>query len=139
MADRRLSSAEIFELQANKRQFSEWNENEPEVDFVNHAKVAALAAINQELTEVQKRYYIMYHLDGISIPKIAELEGVNRSTVSRTLTRASKKLARILRYAAPPPNECAATNEKQEGKLWRVRISHFARMTAAHIPSASGT
>jgi RNA polymerase sigma factor (sigma-70 family) len=94
-------SATIFELQSNANQFREWNANEPDVDFVSHAKRAAATALERELTETQRLYYIAYYLNGISMPEIADMYGVNKSTVSRTLTRATLRMARVLRYSAP--------------------------------------
>ena len=101
MAAGKYSSAEIFELQANASQFAKWDENEEDADFVAHAKKAAMIALAEELTDKQKKYYVMYHLNNLSIPEIAEMEGVNKSTVSRTITRAAKRLAKVLRYSAP--------------------------------------
>lgn len=95
------SSAEIFEFQSDAEQFKKWNANEEEADYVSHSKRAAAAALERELTETQKLYYVAYYLSGISIPEIAEIYGVNKSTVSRTLSRATKRLARVLRYSAP--------------------------------------
>jgi RNA polymerase sigma factor (sigma-70 family) len=95
------SSAEIFEFQCNKIQFENWNANEEEIDYISHSKKAVLVAINEELTEKQKQYYTMYYIDKISITDIALILGVSKSTVSRTITRATKILHRVLRYSAP--------------------------------------
>lgn len=95
------SNAEVFEFQSNAEQFRKWNANEADADFVSHSKRAAAAALERELTETQRLYYIGYYLSGISIPEIAKIYGVNKSTVSRTLSRATKRLARVLRYSAP--------------------------------------
>lgn len=110
------SKYEIFQLQSDAIQFKEWNANEGDADFVSHSKKAVIIAFNEELTEKQKLYYTMYHLQGISIPKIASMLGVNRSTVSRTITRARRKLARVLRYSAPH-----LMNQKPEKRNRRVR------------------
>ena len=96
-----LSSAEIFELNANALQFKKWNENEPEVDFVSHAKKCVLYAIDKELTERQRQFFTLYFVEGKSMEHIANEMGVNKSTVSRTVTSAKKKIARVLVYSAP--------------------------------------
>lgn len=55
-------------------------------------------AREQELTPRQKQMLEMYFDDGQSMVEIAEALGVNRSTVSRTLMRARRRLYRCLRY-----------------------------------------
>lgn len=95
------SSAEIFELQCNEHQFREWDANEADVDFVSHTKKAAAVAFERELSEKQKQYYAAYYFDGLSMAEIANIYCVNKATVSRTITRANKKLRTILRYSAP--------------------------------------
>ena len=54
--------------------------------------------IREELTEKQREVLLAYYIRNQTIPKIAEERGVNKSTVSRTLHRAEKKLRRYLRY-----------------------------------------
>jgi RNA polymerase sigma factor (sigma-70 family) len=98
---RGYSSSEIFELQSNAIQFKKWSESDEQVDFVKHLKTTSLLAIKEELSEKQMLYFTMYYLNGISIKEIAEMNGVNKSTVSRTITRGKRRLAKVLRYAAP--------------------------------------
>ena len=54
--------------------------------------------IREELTQNQREILLAYYIHNQTIPKIAEERGVNKSTVSRTLHRAEKKLRRYLRY-----------------------------------------
>ena len=54
--------------------------------------------IREELTANQREILLAYYIQDLSIPRIAEERGVNRSTVSRTLHRAEEKLRRYLRY-----------------------------------------
>lgn len=54
--------------------------------------------IQGELTEHQRRTFLAYHQQGLSMPQIAALQGVNKSTVSRTLKRAEQKIHRITQY-----------------------------------------
>lgn len=49
-----------------------------------------------KLTEVQKRRYLMYHVDGLSTWKIAEIEGVNQSKIVKSLSAAEKKIRKAL-------------------------------------------
>lgn len=55
-------------------------------------------AREQELTPRQKQMLQMYFDDNKTMVQIAEELGVNRSTVSRTLSRARRRLYRCLRY-----------------------------------------
>ena len=54
--------------------------------------------MEQELTEKQRRVIEDHYLRGMRVTDIASLYGVNKSTVSRTLRRAMKRLRRSLRY-----------------------------------------
>ena len=60
-----------------------------------------MVAINEELTEKQKQYYIMFFVHSVPIPEIARMFGVNKSTVSRGITRARERITKIMRYSAP--------------------------------------
>lgn len=57
------------------------------------------SARERELTPRQRRYLKRYFEDGLTMVEIAEEEGVNQSTVSRTLMRAKARLRRALEYA----------------------------------------
>ena len=54
--------------------------------------------IREELTELQREILTAYYFQEMTIPQIAEIRGVNKSTVSRTLKRAEQKLQRYLKY-----------------------------------------
>ena len=54
--------------------------------------------IEAELTECQRRTLTAYYFRQMTIPQIAEEQGVNKSTVCRTLHRAETRLRRCLRY-----------------------------------------
>ena len=51
-----------------------------------------LKVFEKQLTDRQKCYIIMYYQDGVPIRAIADLYGVNPSTVSRTIKRGRQKL-----------------------------------------------
>lgn len=55
-------------------------------------------AREQELTPRQRQMVELYFDQALSMAEIAETLGVNRSTVSRTLLRARRRLYRCLRY-----------------------------------------
>ena len=50
-------------------------------------------AFRLNLTKKQKCYIIMYYVRGMTMQQIAETFGVNRSTVSRTIALARKRIA----------------------------------------------
>lgn len=54
--------------------------------------------IREELTQLQREILTAYYFQEMTIPQIAEIRGVNKSTVSRTLKRAEQKLQRYLKY-----------------------------------------
>lgn len=55
-------------------------------------------AINEELTPKQQVAVRLYFIEQNTQREIAEKTGVTASTVSRTLTRAKRRLRRCLRY-----------------------------------------
>lgn len=58
-------------------------------------------AMRHLLTEKQLLYATMYYVEGKNIPRIEIELGVDRSTVSRTLKRARKRLKFALMYSGP--------------------------------------
>ena len=100
---KRYSSAEIFQHKSDVQQFRAWDNgrNEPDTDYVAHSKKCLMVALESELTETQRQYYTMYHLDGMTMAEIAATAGVSISCVSRTLKRANARLGNVLRYSAP--------------------------------------
>ena len=65
-----------------------------EAAFAKRQSVAALAL--DKLTEVQRRRYLMYHVQGLSTWEIADKEGVNQSKIVNSLNLADKKIKKIL-------------------------------------------
>ena len=56
-------------------------------------------ARERELTPRQRQMLELYYDQGMTIPQIAGELGLNRSTVSRTLSRGRKRLKRYLQYS----------------------------------------
>ena len=54
--------------------------------------------IEAELTPCQRQTLTSYYFRQLTIPQIAKEQGVNKSTVSRTLRRAEDRVRRCLRY-----------------------------------------
>lgn len=97
----KYSKAEIIEFQMNAKAMEEWEQGDTNADFLNHCKNAVKVALERELNDRQRQIYVMYYIDGVTIPQIAAIMGVNKSTISRTLKRANERLAKVLRYSAP--------------------------------------
>lgn len=58
------------------------------------------AVVNKNLTKTQKSYIMLYYSENKTIAEIAEIYGVNKSTVSRTINRAKANLSRIFNCIA---------------------------------------
>lgn len=97
------SKAEIFQFKADAKQFADWNASEADVDFdfTDHSKRCVAIAIERELTEKQRQYFIMYFIERKTMDCIANEFGVNKSTVSRTISAAKRRLHRVLAYSSP--------------------------------------
>ena len=55
-------------------------------------------AVTQVLTPAQREAVVLYYYQGMTMPQIAQLQGCNKSNVSRTLKRARNNLMRVLQY-----------------------------------------
>ena len=54
--------------------------------------------IAEEMTQIQREILLAHYIENKRICEIAAERGVHKSTVSRTLKRAERKLRRYLRY-----------------------------------------
>lgn len=54
--------------------------------------------LENELTDAQRRTLIAYYFRQMTMAQIAEEQGINKSTVCRTLHRAEAKMRRCLKY-----------------------------------------
>lgn len=69
-------------------------------DQIGRLKRNLTHALRQDITPKQREYMILYYGQGMSMEAIARQQGVNKSTVSRTLKRGRQRLYRCLRYGA---------------------------------------
>lgn len=51
------------------------------------------------LTETQQLYFTLYYMKGMKLREIAVQCGVSESTVSRTVTRAKRRIRHVLQFA----------------------------------------
>lgn len=54
--------------------------------------------IENDITERQRQMITMYYFQHMNIPQIAETLGMNRSTVSRTISRGRKNIMAKMKY-----------------------------------------
>ena len=64
----------------------------------SEAKRRISRVVAGELTEIEREVLVAYYLQEQKIPEIAVQRGVNKSSVSRALRRAEKKLKKYLKY-----------------------------------------
>lgn len=70
-----------------------------EPDRLHRRALRALTEIiREQLTPKQRQYLVMYYYEKKTMPEIAELMGVNKATVSRTINRARNKLYERMKY-----------------------------------------
>lgn len=87
------SSKSYGEMAAWLRDNGEDNEND-----VRRLKRNLRLAREQELTPRQRQLMQMRFEQNMSVTEIADALGLDKSTVSRTITRAKQRLYRCLRY-----------------------------------------
>lgn len=51
-----------------------------------------------KLTDVQRKRYLLYHVDGLTMRQIADKEGVGHTKIQKSLEGAEKKIKKILAY-----------------------------------------
>ena len=68
-------------------------------DRMHSVAVRALREIvKEELSERQKQFIVLYYYENKTMAEIADICGVNVSTVSRTLKRARKNITDRIKY-----------------------------------------
>lgn len=84
----------VADLQVYLRQIAQTND-----DRIDRLKKNLAVAIDQDLTDRQRQMLLMYCFDGRSMEDIGKELDVNKSTVSRTVARAIRRLYRALKYS----------------------------------------
>ena len=84
----------VADLQVYLRQIAATNN-----DQIDRIKRNLPTAIDQDLTSRQRQMLSLYYFKGYTMERIGKELGVNKSTVSRTITRAVRRLYRALRYS----------------------------------------
>ncbi len=105
------------ELVLDRFAYKLWREGESDDLFHEHLLNALRVAIVEELTEQQHAYIVVYYYDQNTLEEIAKKFSVNKSTVSRTISAAKKRLKHVLRYASP-----RLLNAPEQGKCTGIRV-----------------
>lgn len=85
---------------SQKAQYRAWldMQGESNDERIERLKKNVWLAVELELTETQRAYAMDFYLYGLSVTDIAKKYFVAKSTVSRTLARARKRIRRPLKY-----------------------------------------
>ena len=67
---------------------------------VSRLKRNLIRALREDVTPRQRQALLLYYAEGKNMREIGEDLGVDRSTISRTITRGERRLRRCLRYGA---------------------------------------
>lgn len=59
---------------------------------------SVMQAVRRELTVRQQEAVYLYYIKQMTMREVAEIQGVDISTISRTLARARRRLQRVLSY-----------------------------------------
>lgn len=70
------------------------------IQDIQRAKKAIHIILNEYMTECQRQYILCFFVEGMSATQIAELYGVDKSTVSRTIRRGIKTMYSYLRFTS---------------------------------------
>lgn len=97
-AGKRIRNEEYnADMAAYMRLISEQNTTSETVSLL---KKNLAIAFRTELTPKQRKYMLLYYGENMKMHEIAKMFGVDKSTISRTITRGEHRLQRCLCYGA---------------------------------------
>ena len=77
----------------------------PDMDSMEREKLGVqmqkkilMRILAEELSDSQRQVFMAYHFQGKTVQQIDEEQGVNKSTISRTLKRAEDNVYHIAKY-----------------------------------------
>lgn len=91
-------SLSVPELDKKLRELYNSKLAETNNDNLKKAKHALIQVIKYDLTERQKEVITLYYYKEMKMSEIADILGLNVSTVSRTIRRAKKKICDRIKY-----------------------------------------
>lgn len=74
--------------------------SESNSDQMGRLRRNVIQALREDVTPRQRECMELYYTKRLTMPEIARLIGVDKSTVSRTIKRGEQRLRRCLRYGA---------------------------------------
>ncbi len=83
---------EMFQILKNN------SKSEDNSSLIKLTKRAIRKIIQDELTERQKEYIMLYYYNDMDMCEIAKMYGVNKSTISRTINRARMNILEYTKY-----------------------------------------
>lgn len=91
------------DLQLQFAAFDLWLNAEGEDNRVDleHLKRALPIVLDECVTVTQKKYIMHYFVERMTVYQIADMYGINKSTVSRTIHRGIDKAYGYLRFVSP--------------------------------------
>lgn len=97
-----LGITEDDEVQVEEIEEDPYDEEDHYVDpWWQHLINATKVCIENELTELQRKYILLYYKDGWTMEEIAALKGTTHQKVSNVLRAGERNLRKFLRYAHP--------------------------------------
>lgn len=91
-------SLSVPELDKKLRELYNSKSAETNNDNLKKAKHALIQVIKYDLTERQKEVITLYYYKKMKMSEIADILGLNVSTVSRTIRSAKKKICDRIKY-----------------------------------------
>ncbi|GHV29409.1 hypothetical protein FACS189481_2120 [Clostridia bacterium] len=74
-------------------------DGETNTQFLDRLKKVTHEIITKDLTPRQEEMVMLYYFDRLNMPQIANLKSLNKSTVSRHLKSAQKRIKQLLKYS----------------------------------------
>lgn len=88
----------ISVLEFDKRFINPFAENETNGEKMRYAKNALKRVIKEDLSPKQSKYLLLYYVEKRSCKEIAEMMGLDPSTISKTIQRARNNIGDRLKY-----------------------------------------
>lgn len=127
------------EFSADRQQFLNWAQGEQDDESDVDARSVMRAAVAEGKDLMSERQWEMFKLwsDGLTMEKISDRLGVNRSTVSRTLCRAKKTLQETVRCreaaGVPLSTSSVLTLDMSQPDILRVVLSCLTEVQVVYL------
>lgn len=88
----------LGQFEDNLFSYGQFTTKSDESEHKKSAEKAVIMAIYEELTDRQREVLLLYYFEGKTTIEIAKMLGVNKSSVSRLLSRAKMRIEKVLKY-----------------------------------------